>query len=139
MILLPPEAPITSFTSPLLSVMIDGLIDDMGRLRGLMKFEGDGGRPNVLDMLGVEKSSISSLKSIPVRFPKTLDPKLKRKHSLDRSIGRSLKLVALRLQSLFSIRPWQNHPSAARVSSTSEAQKCRDSVYTYVQKCSISM
>lgn len=58
-------------------------MDDNGRFPGLMKLDGEGGIPKAFVMLGEEKSSISSLNSIPVRFPVTPEPNLKfRKLSL---------------------------------------------------------
>ena len=45
-------------------------------LPGLIKFAGDGLNPKLLTSPGVEKSSISLLKRIPVRFPRTNDPNL---------------------------------------------------------------
>ena len=54
-----------------------GVMDDWGLFPGRIKFEGDGGTPNELSMPGVEKSSSTLLKMIPVLFPRTLDPKLK--------------------------------------------------------------
>ena len=42
----PPEPPETSLTSPLLlSTITNGTIEDMGRFPGLIKFEGDAGTP----------------------------------------------------------------------------------------------
>ena len=61
MILVPPDAPTTRDTWPSSLTAIDGHIDERGRLRGLMKLAGDAGTPNELVVLGVEKSSISSL------------------------------------------------------------------------------
>ena len=55
-------------------------MEDIGILPGTMKFDGEGGTPNALSMPGVEKSSISSLKNIPVRLPRTLAPKLYHGH-----------------------------------------------------------
>lgn len=43
-IFVPPAAPITSRTSPLALVTIVGLIEDMGRFCGAIKFDGDAGR-----------------------------------------------------------------------------------------------
>ncbi len=58
-----------------------GLMEDKGRFPGLMKLLGDGGRLKSLVMLGDEKSSISSLKMIPVEGDMILDPKLKEQWS----------------------------------------------------------
>ena len=59
---------------------IFGLFDkaeyEDGSSPGLMKLFGDGGRLNSLVMLGDEKSSISSLKMIPVDGDMIRDPKL---------------------------------------------------------------
>ncbi len=58
-ILVPPDAPVTSRTSPdSLSMMIVGHVDESGIFPGLMKLLGDGGMPNPLVMFGDEKSSI---------------------------------------------------------------------------------
>jgi hypothetical protein len=76
MILVPPAAPITSFTSPHLSIIILGHMDDRGRFPGNMKFAGDAGTPKKLMVPGVEKSSISLLYRIPVLEPITFEPKL---------------------------------------------------------------
>lgn len=82
MILVPPEAPATIRTSPSLSTKIAGADEDIGRFPGAMKFADDGSTPNAFFTPGVEKSSISLLKMIPVRFPRYLQPKLKQKTSL---------------------------------------------------------
>jgi hypothetical protein len=76
MILEPPEAPKTRRTLLLLSTTIIGDIEDIGLFPGLIKFALDGAKPNEFDIFGVEKSSIISLKSIPVRLPAYLAPKL---------------------------------------------------------------
>jgi hypothetical protein len=76
----PPAAPVTIRTFPeALSTTMAGLMEDKGRFPGLMKLLGDGGRLKSLVMLGDEKSSISSLKMIPVEGDMIPDPKLKRK------------------------------------------------------------
>ncbi len=75
-ILVPPDAPFIKNGSPLLLTNIAGVMDDMGILPGTMKLDGEAGTPKALVVLGVEKSSISSLKIIPVLLPLTLDPKL---------------------------------------------------------------
>jgi hypothetical protein len=51
-------------------------MEDNGRFPGLMKLDGEGGMPKAFVMLGEEKSSISSLNNIPVRFPVTPEPNL---------------------------------------------------------------
>ena len=48
---------------------------DKGLLPGLMKLAGDGGTPKSFVMLGDEKSSIWSLKMIPVEGDIISDPK----------------------------------------------------------------
>ena len=48
---------------------------DKGRLPGLMKFAGDGGTPKSFVIFGDEKSSIWSLKIIPVDGDIISDPK----------------------------------------------------------------
>lgn len=45
-------------------------------LPGLMKLAGDGGKPKKLVMFGAEKSSISSLSTMPVCFDRIPAPKL---------------------------------------------------------------
>lgn len=44
-IFVPPAAPTNIFTSPLLSTIIDGHMDDKGRLLGSIKFAVDGAKP----------------------------------------------------------------------------------------------
>ena len=66
MILGPPAAPTASLTLPSWSVMMVGTMDDTGRRPGLMKLASDGGMPKVLTRPGVEKSSISLLRTMPV-------------------------------------------------------------------------
>lgn len=80
-ILVPPAAPATIRTSPLLSTKIAGADEDIGRLPGKIKFAEDGSTPNAFFTPGVEKSSISLLNMIPVRVPRYLQPKLKQKTS----------------------------------------------------------
>ncbi len=81
MICVPPEAPMTNRRLSFLAwVMMSGAIDDRGRLPGWMKLAGDAGKPKKLVVPGVEKSSISLLKRIPVRLPTIPEAKLKRKH-----------------------------------------------------------
>ena len=72
----PPEAPTTRRTAPSGPTATTGDMEDMGRLPGLMKLLTDGGRPKELDSPGLEKSSISLLKTMPVRFPITFEPRL---------------------------------------------------------------
>lgn len=55
-----------------------GHIEDCGRLNDWMKFAGDGGKLNPLDLPGVEKSSIWSFSMMPVRLDLILLPKLKK-------------------------------------------------------------
>ena len=55
---------------------LDYLTKQSTKIPGLMKLFGDGGRLNSLVMLGDEKSSISSLKMIPVDGDMIRDPKL---------------------------------------------------------------
>lgn len=75
-ILVPPAAPTNIFTSPLLSSIIDGHMDDRGRLPGLIKFAGEGATLKKLVLLGEEKSSISLFKIMPVLFEIIQLPKL---------------------------------------------------------------
>lgn len=56
---------------------MDGHIDDIGRLPGLMKFDGDIGKSMSLTKPGREKSSISSFSKIPVCLERSLAPNLK--------------------------------------------------------------
>ena len=53
-----------------------GHVDDIGLLPGTMKLVGEAGTPKKFFAPGVEKSSITLLKIIPVLFPTTLDPKI---------------------------------------------------------------
>lgn len=73
-----PAAPRLSRTSPFLSVIIVGVIDDNGRFPGLMKFAGDAAKPYALVCPGVEKSSISSFNIIPVLIERLIAPKLEK-------------------------------------------------------------
>ena len=66
MILGPPEAPIINLTWLFLSTMIEGDIDEVGLLFGLMKLFSDAGISQIFVVLGVEKSSISLLNIILV-------------------------------------------------------------------------
>ena len=66
-ILGPPDAPRTSITLSLESVMMVGDIDDMGRAPGLIRLYLDGTSPYIFGSVGfVEKSSIWSFNIIPV-------------------------------------------------------------------------
>jgi hypothetical protein len=77
----PPAAPVTNRTFPVdLSTIITGLIEESGRFPGLMKLFGDGGKLKSLVMFGDEKSSISSLKMIPVDGDIIREPKLKKQN-----------------------------------------------------------
>lgn len=76
MILVPPAAPITERTCPLDTTIV-GVIDERGRFFGLMKLAGLGGRPKKFTILGEEKSSISSLRIMPVSSDTNAAPKLK--------------------------------------------------------------
>ena len=65
-ILVPPAAPMTERTLPLVELtMMVGVMDDKGRLPGSMKLTGLGGTPYLLTF-GVEKSSIASFRIMPV-------------------------------------------------------------------------
>lgn len=75
-IFVPPAAPVTSWTLLFSSTKMAGHIEDKGLFPGLMKFAGDGGTPKAFVMLGAEKSSISSLRMIPVLLERTCEPKL---------------------------------------------------------------
>ena len=72
----PPAAPITLATEPSGLMNIAGDMDDSGLLPGTMKLAGDGRSPKKLVMFGEEKSSISSLKIIPVLIPLSFEPNL---------------------------------------------------------------
>ena len=73
-ILVPPLAPTTSATCPSGRTRTEGLMLDNGRFPGLMKLAGDGDTPKSLVMLGNEKSSIWSLRIIPVEGDIISDP-----------------------------------------------------------------
>ena len=60
-IFVPPEAPTTNRGTPSLSRNMEGVIEDMGRLKGLIKLLSDGSTPKAFFLPGVEKSSISLL------------------------------------------------------------------------------
>ena len=89
MIFVPPEAPTTRFTIPSELTTILGHMEDSGRFPGFIKLAGDAGTPKALTVFGVEKSSISLLNRIPVRFPTTLDPKLKQIDKFDYPMGKN--------------------------------------------------
>lgn len=75
-IFVPPEAPITILTSPFLSVIILGAIDDNARLPGASALLGDPGKPKLLTNFSKEKSSIPLFRTIPVCFDVIPEPKL---------------------------------------------------------------
>lgn len=52
-----------------------GVMEDKGLLLGLIKFAGAGGRVSGVISVGVEKSSISLLSTIPVDGERTPPPK----------------------------------------------------------------
>ena len=56
-------------------VTMIGVMEDKGLLLGLMKFAGAGGRLSGVVSMGVEKSSISLLSTIPVEGERTPPPK----------------------------------------------------------------
>lgn len=74
---MPPEAPTTERTLLVvaLTTMV-GVIEDNGRLPGLMKLAGLGGTPKALVTLGDEKSSIQSFRMMPVCSDVNPAPKL---------------------------------------------------------------
>jgi hypothetical protein len=75
----PPAAPITVRTLPVdASTTIVGVMDDKGRLPGLMKLAGLGGTPKKFVVLGDEKSSISLFMMMPVCSEMNPAPKLKK-------------------------------------------------------------
>lgn len=78
MIFDPPAPPINSATLLFESKIIDGHIDDNGRLPGLMKFDGDASKPFGFLKPGREKSSISSFRRMPVFLERSRAPSLKR-------------------------------------------------------------
>lgn len=55
--------------------MINGVIEESGRLRGLMKLAGAGGSSSGVTSDGAEKSSISSFNTMPVEGDNTPAPK----------------------------------------------------------------
>ena len=78
-ILVPPEAPTTERTLLVVALtMMVGVMEDNGRLPGWIKLAGLGGTPKALVTLGDEKSSISSLRMIPVCSDVNPAPKLVR-------------------------------------------------------------
>lgn len=76
-ILLPPAAPTAKITSSFPSVIKEGHIEDRGLFPGFMKLIGDGGIPKLFVIFGEEKSSISSLRIIPVLSDANPAPNLK--------------------------------------------------------------
>ena len=74
-ILVPPLAPTTKTTSQSWLITMLGDMEDRGLLPGWMKLTGDGSTPKSFVMFGEEKSSIWSLKTIPVDGDITSDPK----------------------------------------------------------------
>ena len=76
-ILVPPAAPTIQIAFPSSSVTIVGLMELKGLFPGFMKLAGEGGRLNLLVMLGYEKSSIWSFKMMPVEGDMKPQPKLK--------------------------------------------------------------
>lgn len=56
-------------------VIIIGDMEDKGLLFGLIKFAGAGGKSSVDIFTGIEKSPISSLRTIPVEGESTPAPK----------------------------------------------------------------
>ena len=76
-ILVPPDAPVTMTICPSSLNTMVGVMDESGLFPGTIKFAGDGGTPKEFSMPGVEKSSISLLKMIPVLLPRHFEPKLK--------------------------------------------------------------
>ena len=105
-ILVPPAAPMTNSTSllaPTLKIFginyfesknvfskkisfyhttMVGVIELIGLLQGLIKLFGDGGKSNPLVIFGALKSSISSLKIIPVELDRNLAPILFKENKL---------------------------------------------------------
>lgn len=57
-------------------MIITGVMEEIGRAPGLIKWFDEGGNPKAFDEPGVEKSSISLLNRIPVREPITQEPNL---------------------------------------------------------------
>ena len=78
----PPAAPVARRTLPASSRTRVGQVDDIGILPGAMKLLGEAGTPKKFNSPGVEKSSISLLKMMPVLLPKTFDPKLEKQNVL---------------------------------------------------------
>ena len=78
MIVGPPAAPTTTFTWPLPSTAMVGVIDDSGRFLGATAFCSLPMRPNALGTPGVsEKSSIWSLSTMPVLPATRCAPKVR--------------------------------------------------------------
>jgi hypothetical protein len=78
----PPAAPITSLIRLSLLTMMEGDMEDRGRLPGFIKLAGDGLIPYLFVMFGEEKSSISLLNIIPVLDPRIPDANLYYKYKL---------------------------------------------------------
>ena len=76
----PPAAPVARRTFPASSRTRVGQVDDIGLLPGAMKLLGEAGTPYEFTVPGVEKSSISLLKMMPVLLPTIFDPKLQREN-----------------------------------------------------------
>ena len=76
-ILVPPADPITIRTRPVLvRTTMEGAMEESGRFPGRIKLAGLGGTPNMLVMLGDEKSDISSFITMPVCSDTKPAPKL---------------------------------------------------------------
>lgn len=71
-----PDAPKASLTSPFSANRMVGLIDDIGRFPGLIKFGEDGAMPSEFRSPGVEKLSIWLLSTTPVVGDMNFDPNL---------------------------------------------------------------
>jgi len=80
-ILDPPDAPTIIFTSVPLTMMV-GEMEDWGLLRGWRKLGLDGGRSSELFLNGKLKSSISSLKMMPLVGERIRLPKLWRGYGI---------------------------------------------------------
>ena len=74
----PPAAPVARRTLPASSRTRVGQVDDIGILPGTMKLLGEAGTPKKFTVPGIEKSSISLLKMMPVLLPMTFEPKLEK-------------------------------------------------------------
>ena len=95
---MPPAAPTTILTSPSDDTIMLGHIEDKGRFHGAIKLAGDAGTPKKFVVFGVEKSSISLLKIIPVLEPTTLDPKLNIKKRKKKHLFKLHEFKILRLE-----------------------------------------